>query len=332
MAIIGGGGQTADDPIYVDTLESLFQVLAGDYYYIAFPEVYNGPKVLDYRSRGWITSEEHYALDIGLWNKRYRYIYFNNWTILGASVLDTDFFYFYISSSEYYLRFYDLTIKNMYVLANRNETMFLNTGYSGNIEFYNCKFSCTIDAQNNNAYFFAANSGGYGQTLFSNCSFNIEVVNTSVDMRCRVINRGAYNTIARNCIFKFHSIKWYSPGDSRDDALLSFYSLNFCKVTGHIDIIVGYSSEVSVVRADAYCSYNAVEIGTKTRQNDRSIGIRIPSGTNVIKSDVHVKSDGVTLNTVNYDSNHSFLANSSQYVDADYLNQHSFLVGTAPAT
>lgn len=330
MAIIGGGGHSANDPIYVDTLESLSQVLAGDYQYIAFPEVYNGPKVLDYRTRGWMTSA---ILDFS-WDNDYgkqKNVYFNGWTILGLSIMDCNVWHWWISSSEYNLRFYDLIVKNMYILANRNDSRFVDAGYSGSVYFINCKFSMVLDAQNAHAYFFGPSSSGYGENVFLQCSFNVQLVSTSTSYRALFLSNTAYHTIAKNCLFNFNSIKFYSPGYERNDAILSFYSLNFCKVTGSIVIISSNASDVGVVVADSYCTYNAVEIATKVMQNNRSIRIRIPSGTNVIKSDVHVKSDGVTLNTVNYDSSHSFLANSSQYIDADYLNQHSFLVGTAPA-
>ena len=89
MAILGGGGQSVDDPVYVDTLESLKKVLADEnlYKYIAFPEVYDGPKVIDFRSAGWnpinIQSPPRNS------NRSEVHIYFNNWTILGLSMMDS---------------------------------------------------------------------------------------------------------------------------------------------------------------------------------------------------------------------------------------------------
>ena len=62
MAILGGDIRDANNPLTIDTLEDLKSILnntsyipvAGSgSYYIAFPDVYDGPKVIDLRSKGW---------------------------------------------------------------------------------------------------------------------------------------------------------------------------------------------------------------------------------------------------------------------------------------
>ena len=92
----GGSGTSKDDPIIIDTLQDLaplMQKSAGNILHIAFPETYNGPKVIDLRSAGWNpdgrinidwTTSDHETIR--------RYVYFNGWTILGLSIMNSFFF------------------------------------------------------------------------------------------------------------------------------------------------------------------------------------------------------------------------------------------------
>lgn len=72
----GGSGTSKDDPIVIDTLQDLaplMQKSAGSVLHIAFPDVYDGTKVIDFRSAGWNPINIGYraALSIN------RYVYFN---------------------------------------------------------------------------------------------------------------------------------------------------------------------------------------------------------------------------------------------------------------
>lgn len=91
MAILGGDIHDPDNPLTLNTLEDLKSTLLGiqeeGKYYIAFPEVYDGSKVIDLRAAGWnpISFSLYYSTD-GNKGDLYIYIYFNGWTILEVLV------------------------------------------------------------------------------------------------------------------------------------------------------------------------------------------------------------------------------------------------------
>ena len=212
MAILGGGGHSASDPIYVDTIESfkeVFEDQTNKYTHIAFPEVNNAPKVIDLRSRGWNPINIGYRSE---WAVN-RYVYCNNWTILGLSIMDSWFWCLSSSnSSDYKTYVYDLIMKNVYVIAVTSQACcFCNT--SGGIgHFVRCKFSAVLDANNSHVafaypFYNAYGSGSTGRRIYATqCSFNAEIHTQSNTLYAKVIgspsNPNEHQGDIVNCIFK----------------------------------------------------------------------------------------------------------------------------------
>ncbi len=338
MAILGGGGFSANDPIYVDTIESFKEVFEDQtkkYTHIAFPEVYNGPKVIDLRSRGWNPINIGYRTIL----ESHRYVYFNGWTILGLNVMDS---WFFCASTGAYGKttyIYDLIVKNAYMLAVTASTCcFCNSG-GGYTYFVRCKFSGIIDANNNHASLMWPQYSAYGsgstdrRVSASQCSFNIELHTQSTggnSSSCQVKVIGNCNNTNGNygdminCMFNTIS-PFYRAGNN-DNFVIYEGTFRFCKWTGAIDL---YTRFHRFIKGNTNSAYNVVDTDIYCRWSDSSnttVYVNFGSGINLINTDRVLS----IVSTISYSLSHCSKVTQAQMMDRDYLNSIEFICGETP--
>lgn len=336
MAILGGGGQSVDDPVYVDTLESLKEALADEvnlYKYIAFPEVYDAPKVIDLRSAGWnpINIVSPY---ISGSNRNDVYIYFNNWTILGLSMIDSlpaDITFFNNKIRTY---IYDLIIKNAYVLAARSEAAMFECGENYNltttINFYRCKFSMCIDAQNSDVtafHGFPSGSGTERHMNFYQCSFNTNYVMNTTGLRTILYYQNYGKGSFVNCIFNI-TASHHREGSGCNNYLVGYSGqMQFCKIIGSIDHIGGDQIDILSLNRAWGSVYNVIDmdITDHTQNSNTYLCIQFERGINIINSSKLSKAVG------SFSKQYSNLTEctTAQMQDKDYLNSIEFICGDA---
>lgn len=336
MAIIGGGGHSSDDPLYVDTLESLKAALADEvnaYKYIAFPEVYDGPKVIDLRSAGWNPINIESPHIDGRGNEVY--IYFNNWTILGLSLIDSEptnktFFNGYGDNKTY---IYDLIIKNAYILAaESNATMFQCNEGESTITFYRCKFSMCLDSQNYDVIAFQGfANGGYNTERhmdFYQCSFNLNLVTRTTSGITRLYHQNyAYGSFV-NCIFSI--VASHHRCSTSSNNLLYCRQLQFCKLIGTIEHVEGDQIRLIQCSSSGGTVYNVIDMDVIDYCNRVvTLYIYFEKGTSIIDSSKVVKAPGAT-NSISINSSSLVQCTTAQMQDQDYLNSIEFICGDTP--
>ena len=341
MAILGGGGHSANDPIYVDTLESFKEVFEDEtnkYTYIAFPEVYDGPKVIDLRARGWNPINIGYRSE---WNAN-RYIYFNGWTILGLSIMDSWFFSTAYHSDTYRTYIYDLIMKNTYILAVTGQACCFCESGTGVTTFIRCKFSALIDANNSNAGFMwpiftGVGSGSTGRKFnATQCSFNIELHTQSTGENCtvkvigNVANSNTHGGTMINCIFYTKSPFYRLTTNQNYGNQAYIYNgiFRFCKWIGNIDL---YRRYCFFVRGENNSAYNVVDTDFYSRWSSGTsttiLYSAFSSGINLINSDrVHS-----VASVIQYSLSHCTKVTQAQMTDQDYLNSIEFICGETPS-
>ena len=335
MAILGGGGQSVNDPVYVDTLESLKEVLADEvnlYKYIAFPEVYDGPKVIDLRSAGWnpINITAPY---ISGSNRNDVYIHFNNWTILGLSMMDSlpsDKTFFNNLIRTY---IYDLIIKNAYILGATSEAAMFECANNMNltpvINFYRCKFSMCIDSQSSDVTAFHpfANAG----MNFYQCSFNTNYVINRTDKRAKLYYQNYGMGSFVNCIFNVTASHHREDSGYANYLIGVFSRMQFCKIIGSIEHIGGNQIDILEL-SNSGSVYNVIDMDIINHVNGTVyLGIRFGSGTNIINSS-KVYNAPETSGTTEISKEYSNLTEctAAQMQDKDYLNSIEFICGDTP--
>jgi hypothetical protein len=354
MAILGGDIRDANDPLTIDTLEDLRTILTNTSYipaspsgnyYIAFPEVYDGPKVIDLRSRGWnpitITSTEFTPSTAMTIN-----IYFNGWTILGLSMMDSTFFYMRASygggqsSSVSTINIYDMIIKNAYIFGLTSDCRLLrfhksNSNGSGSLRLYRCKISAMLDSQYSNFVYCINNSSEYGYLYINQCSFNLQAANSGdASRRVRCIfgpNSTSSTIVMTNSILSISSKRWICNEDT--SYVIGGTAMRFCKVVGDI---TGSSTSIyymSIIKANGQCAYNVVDLSyTTTSAYDSSgkVGISFGSGVNLVNTSKLKHKSGETIAYIN--GNYNTLCTTAQLIDKDWLNDHYFICGDAPSS
>lgn len=336
MAILGGGGHSANDPIYVDTLESFKEVFEDEtnkYTYIAFPEVYDGPKVIDLRARGWNPINIGYRAVLS----SNRYVYFNGWTILGLNVMDSWFFCACSADSNGRTTYiYDLIVKNAYVLAVTGAACCFCNAYGGYTYFVRCKFSAIIDANNNHASFMWIGYNAYGngsadrRFSASQCSFNIELHTQSNGSNCQVCVIGNpagwvdnYGNII-NCIF--NTISPFYRVSGNDDYFYVYRGIfRFCKWIGNVNL---YRRVFKFIGGFSNSAYNVVDtdIISSNGSDTTTIYVAFGSGINLINT------DRIHSSTIQYQLSRCTKVTQAQMLDRDYLNSIEFICGETPSS
>ena len=337
MAIIGGGGHSADDPLYVDTLESLKEALADGvnaYKYIAFPEVYDAPKVIDLRSAGWNPINIESPHIDGRGNEVH--IYFNNWTILGLSLIDSmpankTFFNGYGNNKTY---IYDLIIKNAYILAAEEDaTMFeCNDGVS-DIIFYRCKFSMCLDGQNYNVVaFHGFPNGGYNTDRhmdFYQCSFNLNYVTRTTSRLTRLYYQNYYIGSFVNCIFNV-TASHHRCSTTSNYMIGCCKQLQFCKIIGTLAHIDGSQIRILDCNSSGGTVYNVIDMDIIDYTNSNvTLYVNFSKGTNIINSSKVGKDPGAS-GSLTKDYSSLVECTTAQMRDQDYLNSIEFICGDTP--
>lgn len=344
MSYLGGSGSSASDPYIIDELEDLPPLINNvnnGINYIAFPEVYDGPKVLDMRSKGWIRSSFlNISVNSGSVNKN---VYFNGWTILGMSFMNCNFLRFYRqgsgSASNFVVRFYDLIIKNMYILGAESDSFLfrLEASWGVRVECYRCKFSVTLDSQYARTGLFL-NVVDEEEFIVNRCSINVSFINTNRDSS-RIITiiddyrRGRFSFI--NNVVSLNSRRWYAPYDGYSWEYQNIFrcaSMRFNKIIGNIKMqLIGNDNTVSLIRGVGTSVYNVVDINIDctTITSNFTIYNTFESGVNLFNTEHIATADGITAS---YSASNCVQCNDSQMTDTSWLTDHSFLVGTPPST
>lgn len=337
----GGSGTSKDDPIVIDTLQDLaplMQKSAGSILHIAFPETYSGPKVIDLRAAGWNpdgrinidwTTDEDQTIK--------RYVYFNGWTILGLSIMNSFFFNLVISgttssASKKQIYFYDLTIKNAYILGGGSEAWLFRSqaSYGCRVYFYRCKFSMMLDSQTTSTYAFAL-SVDEEEYYFLQCSFNIQLNSTSNSYKTWIMNDYKRNIwLMRNCIMNIRSTNFRSWDDINIQSLVNCANMQFSKIVGDIKCTSAIG-EVKLLYSASGCFYNVVDITYRHYRNDGSVCFNFGSGKNIVNYDNCKYNNGNAMPTSAITKYNANLITTAQMLDADYLNSINFICGDPPS-
>ena len=349
MAILSGDIHDPDNPLTLDTLEDLKTTLLGiqeeGKYYIAFPEVYDGPKVIDLRSAGWnpISFSLYYGVD-GANGHLYIYIYFNGWTILGLSMSDQTFFSFKSRSLNAngcgFMYIYDLIMKNCYFLSITNNVFaFSHERIDGHgdsrMTFRNCKFSAVLDNQaTTNIYTeFICGATYSSHITIDTCSFNINFTNSNSAARILVIDSKSsiIEVLLVNSIVCLNS-KRIMIDQPNSNKLIDSAKMRFCKVIGNIKHYdSGFSYMICIISANNGSVYNVVDLVFRSTRNygsGASVNINFGSGVNIVNSDNIKTADG---QTPTIEGDYKTICTAEQMIDKDWLNDHFFIVGDTPS-
>lgn len=335
MAHISGSGTSASDPYIIDELEDLAPLLqnkSNGINYIAFPEVYDGPKVFDMRSKGWYSNFINISVDNYYCTK---HVYFNGWTILGMSIKDGSFFRFARTSSpsnasSHRIIFYDLIIKNMYVIGITTQSFVfhLESSYGNRLDCIRCKISCMLDGQYAPVGVFV-NTVDEEEFHIRECSINASFTNTATGSGRRVViiddwHQSRFSFV--NTIVSLNSKKWYTTikGNQQDD-MFRCARVQFCKFIGNIIVkeVQSAGSGMSLIMGLVYSVYNVIDIAVK---------LEIGSSTalyNDFSGGVHVfNTQHITSNTsLTINASNCIKCNDAQMIDKDWLNDRFFIVG-----
>jgi len=338
----GGSGTSKDDPIVIDTLEDLAPLMqrsAGGTLHIAFPETYSGPKVIDLRAAGWNpdgrlninwSTDNHETIR--------RYVYFNGWTILGLSIMNSFFLNLVISgsstnASEKQIYFYDLTIKNAYILAGGGEAWLFRSeaSYGSRIYFYRCKFSAMLDSQTSHTYAFNLVTDEE-ELYFLQCSFNIQLNNTSTSYKTWIMNDWRRSRwLMRNCIMNIRSTNFRSWDGNTDQSLVNCANMQFSKIVGDVKCVAGGSTEVPILKSASGCFYNVVDIAFRHYRTNGTVYFGFGGGKNIVNNSNCKFSDGNAMAAQYITGDNKNVVTTAQMLDADYLNSINFIVGDPPS-
>lgn len=338
----GGSGTSKDDPIVIDTLADLVPLMqksAGSVLHIAFPETYSGPKVIDLRAAGWNpdgrlninwSTDNHETIR--------RYIYFNGWTILGISIMNSFFFNMVISgsssnASEKQVYIYDLIIKNAYILGGVGEAWLfrVQASYGFRLSFYNCKFSMMLDSQVASTYAFAL-VDDEEEIYFFQCSFNIQLNSSSRSYKTWIMNDWRrYRWVLRNCIMNIRSINFRSWDSDSSQSVVNCANMQFSKIVGDVRCVDGSSTEVAMTNSSTGCYYNVVDMAFRHYRTDGTVKFNFASGKNIVNYSNCKFSNGNAMPTSAITGSNKSVVTTAQMLDADYLNSISFIVGDPPS-
>ena len=338
MSHISGSGSSASDPYIIDELEDLPPLLQNTnngINYIAFPEVYDGPKVFDMRSKGWFAN----FVNMYVSNPGYsvnKNVYFNGWTILGMSIKDGAFVRFGRDgadgggASNYVLRFYDLIIKNMYVIGiTADSYMFhLASSYGNRFFCVRCKISCVLDSQ-------YARTGVFANTIdeeefhVMESSLNITFTNTATgSARCiSIINDYRQSRMSFvNTIVSLNSKKWYTASyGNQNDELFRCARVQFCKFIGDIIVkaVQSAGNGMTLITGLVYSVYNVIDIAVKLEiSSSTALYNNFDGGVHVFNTQHITSNTSLTINAQN-----CIKCNDAQMIDKDWLNDRFFIVG-----
>lgn len=303
--------------------------------YIEFPDVYAGPKVMDYRSRGW----NPFRIKLGGSRVEvYIHIHFNGWTILGLSIMDIDYWLTLCckGSNSYtgaHLYMYDLIMKNIYILGNSAVTRLFSlssdTDVGGNslkhsISFYACKFSGVMDGQNTNViafdFYHAGNTGSY--MTFDSCSFNIKISTRNSSYSGTLIKNNYGTGYVNNTIFNFTSNN-YAVGSS-----VISCSLRFCKIVGSIRIPFSASFRISLGSSSVY-NVADIEVVNYSNAYESKLILEGSNGINIVNK-TRLRAEGSYPMTLQNSDAWKVIENAADMVDPEYLNSIDFICGDTP--
>lgn len=338
----GGSGTSKDDPIIIDTLQDLaplMQKSAGDILHIAFPETYSGPKVIDLRAAGW-NPDGRINIDwtTGSEKNIRRYIYFNGWTILGLSIMNSYFFNLYIdnaktNANQKQIYFYDLTIKNAYILGGGSDAFLFReqSSWGSRIIFQRCKFSIVLDSQTNSTYAFALNSDEEEYNFFQ-CSFNIQLNSTSSSYKTQIMNDSKRDRwLMRNCIMNIRSTNFRQWGNTTSDCPVLCSNMQFSKIVGDVKCTGGNNTEVPILYSYSGCFYNVVDMAFRHYRTDGAVWFDFGTGKNIVNGDNCKYSNGNAMAASAIAGGSKSVITTEQMLDADYLNSINFIVGDPPS-
>lgn len=313
MAIWGGDGSTYEQMIYADTIEDLKTLLETDlgdnkpYKYIGLPKTYDGDKVLDLRKKGWCAGSGSPYINMPYYSgMQERYLYGNGWTILGASILDGNFF---AKGWLPTLYIYDLTIKNAYVYANSYDSSIF-----GGYKYYlnNCKVSATLDGS----------TSKWAAVFYGEFDSAIEQTSMNIKLHCQALpNYGWFGTI-KNSLIHFETsnkglFNYATP-------LINGWSI-FSKIEGTVK---PYNTDRTLtISFTSNSGYNVVDLEVINGGSGSAItySLSAPSSSPCIYNSEKVRTN-VTVST----SGAMFPVTSAEMVSKAHLESINFLVGDAP--
>lgn len=237
------------------------------------------------------------------------------------------------NASEKQIYFYDLTIKNAYILGGGGEAWLFRTevSYGCRIYFYRCKFSMMLDSQTTSTYAFAL-TADEEEFYFLQCSFNIQLNSTNVSYKTWIMNDWQrYRWLMRNCIMNIRSNNFRAWGTSDDDSLVNCTNMQFSKIVGDIKCTAGQSTEVKLLFSKSGCFYNVVDIAYRHYRADGSVCISFGTGMNIVNKDNCKFSNGNAMAASAITGGNKSVITTEQMLDADYLNSINFIVGDPPS-
>lgn len=235
--------------------------------------------------------------------------------------------YSHTNASMKQIYFYDLTIKNAYILGGGSDAWLFRTSasYGCRIYFYRCKFSMMLDSQTTSTYAFYLNEDEE-EYYFLQCSFNIQLNSTNVSYKTWIMNDWKRDRwLMRNCIMNIRSINFRSWDGNERFALVRCANMQFCKIVGDIKCVAGSGTGVPILYSASGCFYNVVDMTFTHYRTNGTVYFGFGTGMNIANKDNCKFRDGNAMAAS--DITGTSVVTTAQMLDADYLNSINFIVG-----
>lgn len=279
----------------------------------------------------------------------------NGWTILGLSLRRSHLISVNTNTSggspsyskEDTLYLENLIFKNVYVQGSGMYALLYVNGGAARAEISNCKFSGVIDNSGNQSYNtgqgnnvnIIGGSGG-GVNVFTACSFNFKFIG-HFKLSQKSGQSGAPNaTEFNNCLFnfsgKYTGTTSENPGYP-DYAYTYGAIMYFCKCQGQIIMDTRVGNMYLHMFFDYGGTLNVVDVDIRILDDVANYLKVFYRHSNATSKDIfYVQPDKSYsyFNVVNKGNAASFIlpSNRAQLVDASWLEDQGFIVGSAPTT
>lgn len=227
---------------------------------------------------------------------------------------------------------YDLILKNAYILAAASEAAMFECGNNNNtdiINFYRCKFSMCIDAQNSDVVAFDGFTGGYtgSHMNFYQCSFNLNYVVATDHLVSSLYYQNYGEGSFVNCIFNVIASHHRGSSSVNNTAIAYCRKLQFCKIVGSIKHVGGNQIRILECSSSGGSVYNVIDMEiTDYCSPNTTIYIYFKNGTSIINSSKVSKAIG----TLYKEYSNLTECTTAQMQDKDYLNSIEFICGDTP--
>ncbi len=186
-----------------------------------------------------------------------------------------------------------------------------------------------LDSQTTSTYAFALSSDEE-EYYFLQCSFNIQLNNTSTSYKTWIMNDyKRYRWLMRNCIMNIRSTN-FRAWATGEECLVNCTNMQFSKIVGDVKCIAGTSTEVPILYSRSGCFYNVIDMAFRHYRTDGTVNFYFGGGKNIVNYSNCKFSDGTAMAASDITGSNKNVVTTAQMLDADYLNSINFIVGDPP--